>query len=205
MNDLFEDAGRNRADRTDGRDAVDPLLAAQLYDCPRYDTWPGEMRLALAVLEDAIATVRLTTGIATARARRLARDAALWIASRDTMHPYAFENLCDHLGLNAAWIRSGLRKPTGRRDTRSPYAEPVRTLKPRNETESGSAVKGAIAHCTDPLDDAYPFEEVTTRSIELPSRLVSRIHCCSKDELDDEVSLCEQSRKGSRPPRCTSG
>jgi hypothetical protein len=36
-------------------------------------------------------------------------EALAWLALRDTSHPYAFENLCDHLGLNAAWLRRGLR------------------------------------------------------------------------------------------------
>jgi hypothetical protein len=110
MRTSSEGAAGSRAERTDIGTTIDPLLAAQLSDCPRYDTWPGEMRLALAVVEDAIMTVRLTTGVATPRARRLARDASAWLASRDTTHPFAFENLCDYLGLSAAWIRSGLRR-----------------------------------------------------------------------------------------------
>jgi hypothetical protein len=67
------------------------------------------MRLALAVVEDAILTVRLTSGVDTPRARRLAKEAWTWLSSRDTRDPFAFENLCDHLRLDAAWIRSGLR------------------------------------------------------------------------------------------------
>ena len=90
-------------------DGIDPLLAAQLSDRPRYDLWPGEMRLALAVVEDAIATVRMASGTRSARGHRLAAEAWRWLAARDTRHPYAFENLCDYLGLSAAWLRNGLR------------------------------------------------------------------------------------------------
>jgi hypothetical protein len=112
----------------DDNNGIDPLLAVQLSDRPRYDAWPGEARLALAVVEDAILTVRVTTGVRTPRAHRLAADAWAWLASRDTRHPFAFENLCDYLGLNAAWLRSGLRlggygsdpmPPATRRDARS--------------------------------------------------------------------------------------
>jgi len=78
-------------------------------DIIRHDAWSGELRLALAVVEDAILTVRLTRGVDTPRARRLAKEAWTWLSSRDTSHPFAFENLCDHLRLDAAWIRSGLR------------------------------------------------------------------------------------------------
>jgi hypothetical protein len=88
---------------------IDTLLAVQLSDRPRYDTWSGEARLALAVVEDAILTVRLAGSVRTPRARRLAAEAWAWLASRDTTHPFAFENLCDYLGLNAAWLRSGMR------------------------------------------------------------------------------------------------
>ena len=107
MSALREGAAGGRADM--GYDGMDPLLAVQLSDRPRYDLWPGEMRLALAVVEDAILTVRTTTGMRSARAHRLAAEAWRWLASRDTRRPYAFENLCDYLGLSAAWLRNGLR------------------------------------------------------------------------------------------------
>ena len=107
MNASAQRTAGGRADTI--ADGIDPLLAVQLSDRPRYDTWSGEMRLALAVVEDAIATVRMTTGMRSARAYRLAADASRWLASRDTRHPYAFENLCDYLGLSAAWLRNGLR------------------------------------------------------------------------------------------------
>jgi hypothetical protein len=90
-------------------DGIDTLLAVQLSDRPRYDTWSGEARLALAVVEDAILTVRLGASVRTPRAQRLAAEAWAWIASRDTTQPFAFENLCDYLALNAAWLRSGMR------------------------------------------------------------------------------------------------
>ncbi len=99
----------SRESTAGSRGDTDPLLAVQLSDRPRYDTWPGEMRLALAVVEDAILTVRMTTGVRSPRAQRLAETARAWLASRDTSHPYAFENLCDYLDLSAGWLRSGLR------------------------------------------------------------------------------------------------
>lgn len=85
------------------------VLGDRPSDEIRRDAWSGEMRLALAVVEDAIVTVRLTRGVDTPRARRLAKEAWTWLCARDTSHPFAFENLCDHLGLDAAWIRTGLR------------------------------------------------------------------------------------------------
>jgi hypothetical protein len=132
MRASLEHTAERRDDVT--HDGIDPLLAVQLSDRPRYDTWPGETRLALAVLEDAITTVRMTTGVRTARAQRLAAEAWAWLASRDTTHPFAFENLCDYLGLSAAWLRSGLRgtavstpaTPRGGRAARSSARESAR-------------------------------------------------------------------------------
>jgi hypothetical protein len=139
MNDTSERAAGSRAEvpqvaalsrTTDDGHGIDPVLAVQLSDRPRYEVWSGEMRLALAVVEDAIATVRLTTGVHTPRAHRLAADAAAWITSRDMSHPFAFENLCDYLGLNAAWLRSGLRLTmASRTPTRRPANRRVRPLR----------------------------------------------------------------------------
>jgi hypothetical protein len=84
---------------------------------PRSDRgkWSGEARLALAMIEDAILTVRATDGVRTARAHRLAAEAWAWLASRDASHPFAFENVCGYLGLDPGWIRRGLRDYAARR------------------------------------------------------------------------------------------
>lgn len=123
----------------DAGDGIDPLLAVQFSDRPRYDTWPGEARLALAVVEDAILTVRMTTGVRTARAHRLATDAWAWLASRDTSHPFAFENLCDYLGLSAAWLRNGLRLAGYGQDPASPATR--RDARGRRRTPAASALR----------------------------------------------------------------
>jgi hypothetical protein len=79
--------------------------------------WSGEARLALALIEDAILTVRATDGVRTARAHRLAAEAWAWLASRDASHPFAFENVCDYLGIDPGWIRRGLTRYAARRTT----------------------------------------------------------------------------------------
>jgi len=111
-------AGSRENQPTD--DGIDPLLAVQFSDHPRYDTWTGEAHLALAVVEDAILTVRLSASVRTPRAHRLAAEAWAWLASRDTTDAFAFENLCDHLGLDAAWLRNGVRRLAGHGLTREP-------------------------------------------------------------------------------------
>ena len=67
-----------------------------------------ELRLMLAVLEDAI--VRFRNGIDSncpRRSRQLA-EVGSWIRNRDLDSPFSFENVCHQLHLDPDSIRSGL-------------------------------------------------------------------------------------------------
>ena len=136
-----EHTAGSRANTPEDGDGIDPLLAVQFSDRPRYDTWSGEARLALAVVEDAILTVRITTGVRTPRAHRLAAEAWAWLASRDITHPFAFENLCDYLGLNAAWVRNGLRLAGYGYDLTPPTVPMRRGGRLGRRTSSASALR----------------------------------------------------------------
>ena len=93
-----------------GGEGSDVLLPSQLVQLPaQFDRVP-EARLALAVLEDAVVTLQLATRVRTPRARMLAAHAATWILSDDSTEPFAFVALCDYLGLDATWLRQGLRR-----------------------------------------------------------------------------------------------
>jgi hypothetical protein len=62
----------------------------------------------LAILEDAIALyVKSLSGGAVAE--HDARGARVWIRSRDRSSLFAFESICDLLGLDPGYIRHGLR------------------------------------------------------------------------------------------------
>ena len=69
-----------------------------------------EARLALAVLEDAVDTLRTTHGVQTLRARRLAAHTWLWVEGDDTGSPFAFQVICQYLELDAGWLRTGLTR-----------------------------------------------------------------------------------------------
>ncbi len=128
MQEAFVPAAGSRGTHGTAHDELGRVFDDQPAEAMvRSDAWSGEMRLALAVVEDALVTVRLTRGVDTPRAQRLAKDAWTWLCSRDTSHPFAFENLCDHLGLDAAWIRSGLRADAPIDVT--PVAGPIRRLR----------------------------------------------------------------------------
>ncbi len=64
----------------------------------------------LAVLQDAVETYRSSREPRGRRERTLREETAAWFASHDRSWPFAFERLCDVLGLDAGWIRAGLRR-----------------------------------------------------------------------------------------------
>ncbi len=72
-----------------------------------YDAF-GERRLMLAVLEDAIRTVLLARRTAVPR-KRLLREIA-WLESTSQTEPFAFESICDVLGLDPGYLRGRLMR-----------------------------------------------------------------------------------------------
>jgi len=61
-----------------------------------------------AILEEAIKTFRLYVSTKSRREHRLFLDAQLWIMSRNDDWLFSFENICDVLGLDPDFVRSGL-------------------------------------------------------------------------------------------------
>ena len=66
----------------------------------------GERRLMLAVLEDAIRTLLLARRVAVPR-KRVLRDLA-WLESTSRAEPFAFESICDVLGIDPGYLRGRL-------------------------------------------------------------------------------------------------
>jgi hypothetical protein len=72
--------------------------------------WTPERRLLLAVLEDAVVSfLRYRTDLTT-RSKRLFRETQEWFASTDRTSVCTFESICDHLNLDADYLRLGLRR-----------------------------------------------------------------------------------------------
>jgi hypothetical protein len=69
-----------------------------------------EHRLMLAVLEDAVHVYQVGCADGGARTRRLFAEAEQWFASEATSSPFAFVTICQVLGLDAEYVRSGLRR-----------------------------------------------------------------------------------------------
>ena len=85
----------------------DIILPVQFAD---HDTNQGEKRLMLAVLEEAVATFQRNTHAKTRRGQRLFREAEEWIQSEDMSWTFAFENVCQTVGLD----RLKARRPASR-------------------------------------------------------------------------------------------
>jgi hypothetical protein len=111
-------------ERGSGVFAPDTLLPGQYFDrIRRRSDLTGEQRMMVAVLElgiedflkHAAARDRLRQGLFT--------DAERWVESTDRSYLYAFETICDHLGLDVDYVRRGLRDYRAR--ARGPHADDV--------------------------------------------------------------------------------
>ena len=85
------------------------ILPVQFF-LRRRATLRPEKRLMLAVLEHAVAEFQRYHHLRNGRARLLFEKVQAWFASDDTTWPFAFVNICDAVGLDAACIRSGLTR-----------------------------------------------------------------------------------------------
>ncbi len=99
--------------------APDSCLPSQFFA----DRGPDrpEKKLLVAVLEDAVRCLRHPVLLDTKQhpwsaAHPSARaEAAAWFASGDRSSPFAFLNVCEHLGLSPDWVRRQAAKGESRR------------------------------------------------------------------------------------------
>jgi hypothetical protein len=73
------------------------------------DLAPHE-RLMLAVLEEAILTFQAGLVSSCPQRRRRGHEAGEWFRNRDFDSLFAFENVCSVLGLDASYVRTGVRR-----------------------------------------------------------------------------------------------
>ncbi len=118
---MHQDDSRERAS---GVFAPDTLLPGQYFDrIRRGKDVTGEQRLMTAVLDFAVADY-LKHAAAKDRLRQgLFADAERWFGSTDRTFLYAFETICDYLGLDAEYVRRGLHERLAQ--ARDPGPRPV--------------------------------------------------------------------------------
>jgi hypothetical protein len=80
----------------------------------------GERRLLLAVLEDGIRTLLKYARATHGRAFNLRREALTWLTMPERRDVFAFENICETLGIDAMRLRQRVLSEA--------TAEPVRAL-----------------------------------------------------------------------------
>jgi hypothetical protein len=113
-------------------DGVGTLLPSQVVRTPSLAALSPEARLALAVLEDGVATYVAARRLSGSGAARIARAEWAWINERNSSWPFAFERLCHHVGLDPDCVRSRLGRrfgeiavlPLSRRRSRRRSARP---------------------------------------------------------------------------------
>ena len=81
------------------------ILPSQLL--PRGAETP-ERRLLLAVLEEAVGTYQRYVTATDRPGRAVFADVEAWFASADDVWLYSFVTICDAIGLDATYLRSGL-------------------------------------------------------------------------------------------------
>jgi hypothetical protein len=80
------------------------------YNVRAGGTGPPELRLLLAILEDAIHCYRKHLLATNRRRRRLFEDAEGWLMSDDGVElPFSFEQICLVVGLNPSYVRRLIR------------------------------------------------------------------------------------------------
>jgi hypothetical protein len=94
----------------------DIILPGRFF--PRAIATP-ETRLLLAVLEEAIGTFQRYAVATDPRSRSIFIDVEAWFNSEETTWLYSFMGICDTLGIDATYVRSGLGRWLGTQRTPS--------------------------------------------------------------------------------------
>jgi len=97
----------------------------------------AEKRLMLAVLEDAVGTLQRYVHARSRREQRLLHETLEWFASDDLDWPFAFVNVCDGLGFDVDYLRTGLRRWRDHAQGTTVARLPFRRMSGRRHTVSG--------------------------------------------------------------------
>jgi len=87
----------------------DSLLSAHYFGTLRRESFlEPEKRLMLAILKDAIQCFQDNLFARNEKNRRLFEEARVWIVETDGDWVFSFDNICEALGFNPAYMRHGL-------------------------------------------------------------------------------------------------
>ena len=94
----------------------------------------GEKRLMIAILKDAVECLEKSRAARSSAARISYQSAIDWIEDSDTDWLYSFNNICDLLGFDPAYLRAQLLK----RENRYFKQTPIRNVSLASMNESAS-------------------------------------------------------------------
>jgi hypothetical protein len=86
----------------------DPLVPAQYFERFRSKTLAPEKRLMLAVLEDAVNCYQDNVSARSEKRKKLFEESQAWILAEHHDWFFSFENVCESLGIDPAYLRHGL-------------------------------------------------------------------------------------------------
>jgi hypothetical protein len=101
-----------------------------------------EKHLMHAILEEAIKTFRLHVSSKSKREHKLFLEAELWIMDPADNWLFSFENVCEVLGLDPAFVRSGLAR-WKEQQSRLTVAQKIPSYARSPQAQQSSAIKSA--------------------------------------------------------------
>jgi hypothetical protein len=122
----------------------DALLAAQYLDTFRRKVQiQPERRLLIAVLEDAIFCFQKYISSRERRGETLFREAEDWIQDENRDYIFSFQNICEALGLDASYLRTGLLRWKKSRPPKPPETTAKKDLRRKSSDLSRQPRKQA--------------------------------------------------------------
>ena len=100
---------RPRVGRPPIEESIEFVMPVQFHTPASEAWWPGEKRLMLAVLTDAIDILMKGQTANGPRRRELFEETVAWFDADDTEWPCSYLNICDTLGLEPRAVRNALR------------------------------------------------------------------------------------------------
>jgi|SRR5215470_5163103 len=121
------------------------VLPLQFFPSAASASMPGEKRLMVAVLGDAIDTYLKHGRSQSFRARGLFAEAAEWIESRDTTWPFSFERICEALDLDPTQVRRLIRARAADATPRKAWHRAPVVTRCRMRTRRGTGTRPSVA------------------------------------------------------------
>ena len=106
---------RPRVGRPPIEESIEFVMPVQFHTPASEAWWPGEKRLMLAVLTDAIDILLKGPGVNDPRRTTVFEETVAWFTRDDADWPCSFVNVCDALGIDARAVRDAIRRRMLRR------------------------------------------------------------------------------------------